>query len=103
VRSLSTHLSVLFLFAFAGWWGWTHYHLEIMQMVHLAPKPAVRVLGERFHCDTRKFCAEMTSCDEARYFLQNCPLSDLNRDGETDCEKRWCDGEGGRLIDLFTK
>jgi hypothetical protein len=33
----------------------------------------------------------MTSCDEAEFFLENCP--DVKMDGEGDgvpCEKQWC-------------
>ncbi len=42
-------------------------------------------------CDGRTRCSEMTSCAEARYFLQNCPGTkmDGNRDGEP-CEQQWC-------------
>jgi hypothetical protein len=44
-----------------------------------------------FRCDGRKYCSQMTSCAEARYFLANCPgvRMDGNRDG-TPCEKQWC-------------
>lgn len=44
-----------------------------------------------FKCDSRKFCAQMTSCEEAKFFLSNCPGSkmDGNKDG-TPCEQQWC-------------
>ncbi len=44
-----------------------------------------------FACDGRKYCSQMTSCEEATYFLQNCP--DPRMDGNNDgvpCEKQWC-------------
>jgi hypothetical protein len=49
--------------------------------------------GERadFKCDGRVYCSEMTSCEEAMYFLHNCP--GVKMDGEGDgipCEKQWC-------------
>ncbi len=44
-----------------------------------------------FKCDGRIHCSQMTSCDEAKYFLKNCP--GVQMDGEGDgvpCEKQWC-------------
>jgi cold shock CspA family protein len=44
-----------------------------------------------FRCDGRKYCSQMTSCKEAKYFLQNCPgvKMDGNHDG-VPCEQQWC-------------
>ncbi|KMM77003.1 cold-shock protein [Xanthomonas sp. NCPPB 1128] len=44
-----------------------------------------------FHCDGRTHCAQMTSCDEAVYFLQHCPGVEMdgNHDG-VPCERQWC-------------
>ncbi|MEY8689807.1 MAG: excalibur calcium-binding domain-containing protein [Leptothrix sp. (in: b-proteobacteria)] len=44
-----------------------------------------------FHCDGRQYCSQMTSCEEARYFLRNCP--DVKMDGDHDgipCEEQFC-------------
>jgi hypothetical protein len=35
-----------------------------------------------FHCDGRTYCAQMTSCDEAKYFLAHCP--NVRIDGDND-------------------
>ena len=45
----------------------------------------------RFKCDGRKFCSQMTSCDEAKFFLNNCPNTkmDGNNNG-VPCEEQWC-------------
>jgi hypothetical protein len=53
--------------------------------------PAAAKAGDGFSCDTRRYCSQMTSCAEARYFLANCPgvKMDGNKDG-TPCEKQWC-------------
>lgn len=42
-------------------------------------------------CDGRIYCSQMTSCQEATYFLRNCPGTkmDGNHDG-VPCEKQWC-------------
>ena len=48
------------------------------------PAPAYR-------CDGRRFCSQMTSCDEARYFLAHCP--GVSMDGDRNgipCERQWC-------------
>lgn len=44
-----------------------------------------------FSCDGRTYCSQMTSCEEAEYFLRNCPgvKMDGNNDGEP-CESQWC-------------
>jgi endonuclease YncB( thermonuclease family) len=42
-------------------------------------------------CDGRSLCAQMTSCEEATWFLKNCPATKM--DGNSDgvpCEKQWC-------------
>nr|WP_230314309.1 excalibur calcium-binding domain-containing protein [Candidatus Contendobacter odensis] len=44
-----------------------------------------------FKCDGRTHCSQMTSCEEATFFLRNCPgvKMDGNNDG-IPCEKQWC-------------
>lgn len=44
-----------------------------------------------FECDGRTHCSEMTSCEEATFFLRNCPGTEM--DGDWDgipCERQWC-------------
>ena len=44
-----------------------------------------------FKCDGRTYCSQMTSCEEAKFFLKNCP--DPKMDGNNDgipCERQWC-------------
>jgi hypothetical protein len=45
----------------------------------------------KFKCDGRTYCSQMTSCEEATFFLRNCP--NVKMDGNNDgvpCEKQWC-------------
>lgn len=46
---------------------------------------------QSFTCDGRTYCSQMKSCEEATYFLQNCPgvKMDGNNDG-IPCERQWC-------------
>jgi endonuclease YncB( thermonuclease family) len=45
----------------------------------------------QYRCDGRTYCSQMTSCDEAKFFLRNCPGAkmDGNNDG-VPCERQWC-------------
>jgi hypothetical protein len=44
-----------------------------------------------FKCDGRKYCSQMTSCAEAKSFLQNCPGTEMDGDGDgVPCESQWC-------------
>lgn len=48
-------------------------------------------LDSPFECDGRTHCSEMTSCEEAEYFLEHCPGTKM--DGDNDgipCERQWC-------------
>ncbi len=47
--------------------------------------------AQRFQCDGRTHCAQMTSCEEATYFLRHCPGAEMdgNHDG-VPCERQWC-------------
>jgi hypothetical protein len=45
----------------------------------------------QYKCDGRTYCSQMTSCEEAKFFLKNCPnpKMDGNNDG-VPCEQQWC-------------
>lgn len=50
------------------------------------------VSNSNYKCDSRTYCAQMTSCEEATFFINNCPDTkrmDGNKDG-VPCEKQWC-------------
>ena len=60
-------------------------------------EPATRIadtskpVQPQYRCDGRTRCSQMTSCDEARFFLKNCPGTQM--DGDNDgipCEQQWC-------------
>ena len=53
----------------------------------VAPEPAR--LSAR--CDGRKRCSQMRSCEEATWFLKNCPGMEMDGDGDgVPCERQWC-------------
>lgn len=47
--------------------------------------------SQKYICDGRIYCSQMTSCEEATFFINNCPNTkmDGNHDG-IPCEKQWC-------------
>jgi cold shock CspA family protein len=50
-----------------------------------------------FKCDGRTRCSQMTSCEEATFFLRNCPGTQMDGNGDgIPCEKQWCGGSRGR-------
>lgn len=53
--------------------------------------PAPSAPNPLFKCDGRTHCSQMTSCQEAKFFLKNCP--DTKMDGDNDgipCERQLC-------------
>lgn len=45
----------------------------------------------QYNCDGRTHCSQMTSCEEAQFFLDNCPGTAMDGDGDgIPCEKQWC-------------
>lgn len=45
----------------------------------------------RFKCDGRQHCSQMSSCDEARFFLRHCPEPRMDGDGDGNpCEETLC-------------
>lgn len=62
----------------------------------LAATPAATP-SANYSCDGRRFCSQMTSCEEATYFLRNCPNTEMDGDNDgVPCESQWCTGPFGR-------
>ncbi len=57
------------------------------------PEPQSSMDSSNFTCDGRTRCTQMTSCEEATFFIENCPNTkmDGNKDG-VPCESQWCGG-----------
>ena len=85
-------LAILSAIAIVAWYGYTRYEAPIRQALGFAPPVvAPHVLPEQFKCDGRIYCSQMTSCQEATFFLRNCPGSKMDGNGDgVPCEKQWC-------------
>ena len=94
---LSRVVSVILLVA-VGAYGYSQYEKRIAHVTQpqgaaaqspAGTAPAVGTGG--FSCDGRTHCSQMTSCSEAKYFLKNCPGTQMdgNNDG-VPREQQWC-------------
>lgn len=51
----------------------------------------VQPMASLYRCDGRQHCSQMTSCSEAKFFLQNCPGTKMDGNGDgVPCEQQWC-------------
>ena len=58
-----------------------------------SPAPTVTTSPAKFVCDGRTHCSQITSCDEAKFFLANCPGAKMDNHGNGNgipCERQWC-------------
>ncbi|MER9615594.1 thermonuclease family protein [Mesorhizobium sp. M0207] len=66
-------------------WDWRAEHAEktqpaISQPLGIISKPQV---AQSYSCQPRRTCSQISSCDEARWYLSNCPWGrKLDRDGD---------------------
>lgn len=47
-----------------------------------AAPPSASVAKQNYSCAAKQYCAEMTSCDEALWYLRECGLATLDGDGD---------------------
>ncbi len=101
--SFASRLIGLGMVAALGGYGYTQYTNRVSaapaapQGVWSAPdSSSERATSPAFQCDGRKYCSQMTSCQEAKFFLKNCPGTEM--DGDRDgipCEQQHCTGPFG--------
>lgn len=72
-------------------WSAIQHRRELSQMRSDKPIGPTRASSSSFRCDGRAHCSQMTSCEEAKFFLKNCPGTkmDGDRDG-VPCEQQLC-------------
>jgi hypothetical protein len=76
-----------------GWYGnyrYSQHRGESMLNFAAWSQPAGNDAGS-FTCDGRTHCSQMTSCEEATYFIKHCPGTKMDGDGDgIPCERQWC-------------
>ena len=64
---------------------------ESSETAQLLDQEAASDARSPYRCDGRVYCSQMTSCDEAEFFLANCPGVKMDGGGDgVPCEKQWC-------------
>ncbi|ESE39589.1 excalibur calcium-binding domain-containing protein [Shewanella decolorationis] len=94
--SFNRLISLLLLVALAGF-GYKEFQQR--QETIVEEKPAAysevqspRTVEPQFHCEAGKtHCSHMRSCAEATFYIQNCPNTQMDGDGDgIPCERQWC-------------
>jgi Excalibur calcium-binding domain len=64
---------------------------ESSEIAQLLDQEAASDTRSPYQCDGRVHCSQMTSCEEAEFFLANCPGVKMDGGGDgVPCEKQWC-------------
>lgn len=64
--------------------GEYHCHKDSNKAIRIEARTTAKIEGRGFfgECGTKKYCKEMNSCEEAKYFLNNCNLTRLDGDND---------------------
>lgn len=76
-----------------GVYGWQNFMTSPALEVSAAPSTAPPQIQTtpRFVCQGKQYCSQMTSCEEATFYLKNCPDAKIDGDGDgIPCEEQWC-------------
>ncbi|MBL0085164.1 MAG: cold shock domain-containing protein [Ideonella sp.] len=89
LRGIVVALSLLIAASVFGYHQYQQYRIK--QLLGTRPATGSAAESSQFVCDGRTYCSQMTSCAEAKYFLKNCPNTEMdgNKDG-VPCEQQWC-------------
>ncbi|MGL4668200.1 MAG: cold shock domain-containing protein [Saezia sp.] len=93
-RSLFWDATILLLIlAILGSYFYLKNPDAISNLMGTAPNTKTYEHPKTYRCDGRTYCSQMTSCEEAKFFLRNCPNTkmDGNENG-VPCEIQWCTG-----------
>lgn len=103
-------IAVVMLLCVLGAWAYRHVSVKMnrealatqpamlpveapAQAAGPAPRvaPAEAPVTATFNCDGRTHCSQMTSCAEAKWFINHCPGTKMDSDGDgVPCEEQWC-------------
>jgi cold shock CspA family protein len=110
-RSPATRFVAMLLLLALGAFSWSKYAHRVESYGPVSPAPSVRSVpavqsapSAEFllapsvasqtsdsHCDGRTHCSQMSSCTEAKFFLKNCPGTQMDGDHDgVPCEQQWC-------------
>ena len=100
--SLVPRLIALLLVAGMAWYAYGQYSERVAALPEAAPQSVLNpepwtkpraTQPNRYQCDGRQHCSQMTSCEEANFFIRNCPDTKMDGDGDgVPCEQQLCGG-----------
>lgn len=62
-----------------------------MPQIQNAQTTAAPVAANNYVCDGRQHCSQMRSCEEATWFIRNCPNTKMDGEGDgVPCEQQHC-------------
>lgn len=62
-----------------------------MPQIQSVQTPAAPVAANNYVCDGRQHCSQMRSCEEATWFIRNCPNTKMDGEGDgIPCEQQHC-------------
>ena len=75
----------------AGGTIFNHFKSGTVQRVSAGTRYSTTSDSSRYTCKGKTHCNQMTSCEEATFYLQNCPGTVMDGDGDgVPCESQWC-------------
>lgn len=85
-------IGLIVLAAAVGWYKYQHVPTPNVSARNLStPAKARPEPSPQFRCDGRTHCSHMSSCEEAKFFIKNCPNTQMDGDGDgVPCESQWC-------------
>ena len=91
-------LIFLGIFVFAGLFIYNNFSQENVSLItskkpitSTTKTPTISTLKRTYHCNGKTYCSEMTSCEEATFYVNNCPNTKMDGDGDgVPCERQWC-------------
>lgn len=74
-------------------WGESQRRQELRNTPVSVPEPTpAQAASSIYRCDGRTHCSQMSSCEEATFFINNCPGTQMDGDGDgIPCERQLCD------------
>ncbi len=80
------------LFIGAGGTIFNHFESGSVQRIPADPQYSNAASSSKYNCAGKTRCNQMRSCEEATFYLQNCPGTMMDGDGDgIPCETQWCD------------
>ena len=101
-RNHMRNLLIALVIGVIAWQAWGAYQAhtatderiddsESSEIAQLLDQEAASDKRSPYQCDGRVYCSQMTSCEEAEFFLANCPGVKMDGGGDgVPCEKQWC-------------